>query len=95
MPFDGDPRAAYAMIEWKNHHWHAEIHRIDYDRAAAERDFEQSGFLRSGGGFAPIIHREFQRARPLCSRWHRDYEEIVAAGKRDFAETVLELLAKT
>jgi putative phosphoesterase len=95
MPFDGDPRASYAIIEWIHHHWHAQIVRLDYDRDVAARDFVESGFLAGGGAFAPVIHREFERARPLCSRWHRDYEAVVAGGQRDIFETMRELLAKS
>lgn len=94
MPFDGDPRASYALLEWNGRHWAGRICRIPYDRAAAARDYVDTGYLEEAGALAPLIEREFQRARPMISRWHREYEAAVAAGESDMLETVRELLQR-
>lgn len=94
MPFDGDARASYGLLEWRSKHWHAEVVRLDYDRAAQARSFSTSGFLDEAGPMASLIFEEFKRARPLLSRWHRDYEQVVAAGSRTIEETVAELIAR-
>ncbi len=94
MPFDGDVRSGYGWLEWQQHHWHAQIVRLDYDRAAAARDYVESGFLAEGGPIARLIQKEFERARPMLSRWHREYEAAVSNGQREIGETVRELLAK-
>ena len=95
MPFDGDPRASYALLEWNGHQWQARIRRVAYDRSAADRDFRDTGYLEEGGALAPLIHREFERARPMISRWHREYETSVASGARDIRATVAEMIART
>lgn len=94
MPFDGDIRASYGLLEWKGTHWHAQTVRLDYDREAAARDFIATGFIAEGGPMAPLIQLEFERARPLLSRWHREYEALVSVGQRDIAETIAEMIAK-
>lgn len=95
MPFDGDPRASYALLDWTGRHWSGRVIRVEYDRDAAERDFHDTGYLADAGALAPLIHREFQRARPMISRWHREYETVVAAGTADIHATVRELLERT
>lgn len=94
MPFDGDPRASYGLLDWTGTHWRAEIVRRDYGRATQARDFSTSGFLDEAGPMAALIFEEFKRARPLLSRWHREYEQTVASGARTVEETVAELLGK-
>jgi len=94
MPFDGDTRASYGWLEWRQESWHAEIVRLEYDREAAARDFIDTGFLETGGPMAPLIRKEFERARPMLSRWHRDYEAAVRLGERDIDETVREMLLR-
>lgn len=94
MPFDGDTRASYGWLERRPHRWQAAIVRLAYDRERAARAFAETGFLDTGGPMAPLIRKEFERARPVLSRWHRDYEAAVRTGGRDIDETVRELLTK-
>lgn len=94
MPFDGDPRASYGILDLVDHHWHAQIVRLDYDREAAARDFEETGFLADGGPMAALIKKEFDRARPMLSRWHREYEPLVSGGQLDMDDSVRDLLRK-
>lgn len=94
MPFDGDTRASFGWLEYAHGHWHAEIVRMPYDRAAADRDFSASGFLDGAGPLAAIIHREFLRARPFVSRWHRDYEAAVSSGRMTMAESMADLQSR-
>lgn len=95
MPFDGDVRASYGLLELRDRHWVAQVVRLDYDRAAAARAFEASGYLDAGGPMAALIFREFERARPMLSKWHREYEPAVSSGRMTVADSVLELLART
>ncbi|RME96734.1 MAG: metallophosphoesterase, partial [Chloroflexi bacterium] len=39
LPFDGDTRAAYAQLTWRQGRWAAKIIRLDYDRDRAEQDY--------------------------------------------------------
>lgn len=43
FPFDGDPRAAYALVTWDGSRWQVEHCRVAYDHAAVARDIERSG----------------------------------------------------
>lgn len=93
LPFDGDPRASLAVLDWKPGHWQARIERIAYDRAAAERDFTSTGYLSDGGPMIPLILDELRHARPRLGQWHRTFEAEVRAGKYTVKESV-DLLLK-
>ena len=79
MPFDGDPRAAYARLELTGSTRRARIVRLDYDRAAAERDFALSGFLDGCGPIGRMILNEFRTARGRLAAWTRDFQDRILA----------------
>ncbi len=81
-PFDGDPRGSYALLERRRSGWHSEIVRFHYDRARAERDFHDLGFIAEGGPLARILFEEWRRARLLMPLWRHDFEPSVLAGER-------------
>lgn len=91
-PFDGDVRASYGRLELRDGRWRARIERIPYDRAAAERDFVDSGFLDQAGPLARIVLDEWRSARLLMPAWHRRYREAVRAGDIGLEESVDEFL---
>ena len=88
MPFDGDHRAAYAQLKWRDGGWQVTIVRLPYDQAQAERDFHETGFLDEAGDLVKIMLLEFRQARPLIHRWSRQYEESVLSGQISVAESV-------
>lgn len=92
LPFDGDTRAAFAVLEWSDGKWCARIHRVAYDLAAAEQDFHDSGYLRDGGPMTPLILHELRRARPMLGVWHRHYEPLVARGELSLSDSIADLL---
>jgi putative phosphoesterase len=92
LPFDGDPRAAYAQIEWIDHHWQANIIRLDYDRAQADRDFDETGFMQDSGAFAPLIRRELATARSALMEWSIKFEQAVIGGEMSIEESVQRFL---
>lgn len=92
MPFDGDRRASYAQIEWRNRAWHVDIVRLAYDTARAERDFASSGFLDEAGPLARIMLHELRIARGLLFEWTRDYEPAVLAGASSIGQSVYDFL---
>ena len=93
LPFDGDPRAAYARLELAAGAWRADIMRLDYDRAAAERDFSVSGFLDGSGPLGSIVLNEFRTARPRLAAWTREYHDAVLAEELTVAAAVEAFLA--
>ena len=92
-PFDGDTRASYGRLEYRNSGWHTEIIRLPYDRVATEREFRDSGFLDEGGPLARIIFFEWKRAQMLIRFWSREYQDAVMAGEIGLQESVDEFLA--
>ena len=94
MPFDGDPRAAYARLELTGStEWQARIVRLDYDRAAAERDFALSGFLDECGPIGRMILNEFRSARGRLAAWTRDFQTRILARELTVAAAARTFLA--
>lgn len=94
MPFDGDIRPSYAQIYWQNGAWQAKIIRLDYDHAAAVKDFYESGFVAEGGAMVKVILWELNSARPHLSRWNRLYWEAVQQGEVSVEKAVEEYLGR-
>lgn len=58
FPFDGDPRAAYALATWDGAHWHLTHRRVAYDYDVVATDAEASG-----APFAAIAARRLREAK--------------------------------
>jgi predicted phosphodiesterase len=93
-PFDCDDRASYGRFEFRNGRWRTDIVRLAYDRAATERDFEDSGFIDGGGPLARIIYEEWKRADLLIRFWRERYQAAVRAGEISLQRSVDEFLAR-
>lgn len=87
-PFDRDPRASYARFTFSAGCWRGEIVRLAYDRSAAERLFEESGFLDGGGALARIMLAELRHSRGLMGPWMRTYHAAVLAGEISLESSV-------
>lgn len=87
-PFDGDWRASYAWLTGWGGGWAAEIRRVPYDRAQAERDFSETGFLAAAGDLARIMLVELRQARAYLHLWLREYEEPVLKREISVAASV-------
>lgn len=92
QPFDGDPRAAYGRFVLQDGDWQAQIVRVRYDKAQAEQDFIDSGFLEQCGPIAHLIFQEHRHNRMLVGTWMGRYAEGVAAGEFDAEQAVNEYL---
>lgn len=92
LPFDGDPRAAFALLHYNEGAWDAEIIRIPYEREPAERAFHDTGYFEEGGPMIPLILDELQHARPNLRLWHNHFEDRVAAGEVSVEQSVREFL---
>lgn len=93
-PMDGDHRAAYGRFGFDGKRWQAEIRRVRYDLARAERDFIDSGFVEAGGPFARLILEELRRAHSLVGPWMRKHYRGVMAGELDPEAEVERTLAE-
>ena len=45
FPYDGDPRAAYALADWDGREWKLAHRRVDYDHESVARAVERSDML--------------------------------------------------
>ncbi len=60
FPFDGDPRAAWAVGAWDGRDWRLEHRRVSYDHEAVAAELE-----RSGAPFAETAAARIREARPV------------------------------
>jgi len=88
MPFDGDPRAAYAQLIWQRGEWQAEIVRLAYDQEQTTEQFYASGFIPNAGPLAEIMLLEFRQARSYIHQWLSYYEPMVLSGELTMEESV-------
>lgn len=88
LPFDGDWRAAYAQMTWREGGWRAEVVRLAYDRARADRDFDVTGCLVDGGPLMALVRLELSTARSQLHRWFDHYQPAVERGEIGMAESV-------
>lgn len=93
LPFDGDRRAAYARLEAAGAGPRVRIVRLDYDSAAAERDYALSGFLDGSGPIGRIILNEFRAARGRLAAWTRHFQDRILAREVTVAEAAERFLA--
>lgn len=81
LPLNGDPRAAFAVLDSVDEDvepggWRATHHRVDYDRAPALDAFRSSGLLDMGGVVAQLFYWELVTAEPEIIHyyhWCRDH----------------------
>lgn len=96
LPGDGDGRASYGRVTWQRRRgWRAEIVRVAYDRAAAERDFFTSGFIDEAGPEAEMALVEFRAARDARTRWRAIYGEQVRRGEMTLGASIRRFLLET
>jgi predicted phosphodiesterase len=92
LPFDGDTRASYARLTWRDGEWSAEIVRLRYDLEQTDRDFADTGFLEEGGPLARLIRIELRTARSQLYQWTQRFEPLVLSGALSVEEAVDEYL---
>lgn len=93
LPFDQDTRAAYARLSWSKQGWDAEIIRLEYDLAAAERDFYDTGYYEGAGPLIRLVLRELLTARSHLYTWALHYQEAALRGEISVEESVRRHLA--
>lgn len=60
FPLDGDPRAAYALVEWDGDDWSVTHHRVAYDHLAVADEVRRSALA-----VADRLARRLTEARPV------------------------------
>lgn len=92
LPFDGDPRPAYARLTRRRAGWHAEIVRLAYDIAQAERDYRESGMLDAVGPMGAIMLRELLTGQSLLFDFVPLYYQRIVSGALSVEAAVAEFL---
>jgi predicted phosphodiesterase len=92
LPFDRDPRLAYAQLTWRESGWQAAIVRLDYDRITAEQDLFDSGFMEDAGPLARIVQLELRQARSLLFGWASKFQTHCLAGEISMEDSVQKYL---
>jgi len=93
QPMDNDSRASYGRFALRAGRWQAEIARVAYNKAQAERDFVESGFLAEAGPLAQIIFLELQQSRMHAGPWSRQYMAAIKAREISVIESIAAYLA--
>jgi predicted phosphodiesterase len=65
LPFNGDQRAQYAILEWDGTDWGAEFRQVEYDLEQTLEIYRSSGFLDQGGATAELLLLELRHAAPF------------------------------
>lgn len=65
LPFNGDPRAQYAVFDRGTDGWRVEHRQVGYDRDRIYAIYEASGFLAAGGVTARLLLLELEHASPV------------------------------
>jgi len=94
-PFDGDKRASYGQLNYRNGAWRTEVIRLPYDRKKTEQDYFDSGFLEEGGPMARLIFEEWRRAQGFMPQWHTYLHERSLKNAGDLEDALETFLAHT
>ncbi|RAL25453.1 hypothetical protein DL240_04375 [Lujinxingia litoralis] len=65
LPFNGDWRAQYAILEGQGSDYRVTLRQVPYDRPGFLQHYRQSGFLDDGNITAHLLYREVEGARPF------------------------------
>ncbi|MBW0001062.1 MAG: metallophosphoesterase family protein [Verrucomicrobia bacterium] len=71
FPFDGDQRAAYGVLCFRNGKWHADLRRVPYPVDQVIGFFRKDGFYDNVGPLGHIIRRELESARPHLTAFYQ------------------------
>ncbi len=88
QPMDQDPRASYGRFSLQGGRWQSRIQRIPYDKAQAEQDFIDSGFLDEAGPLPRLIHLELQQSRAHLGPWRRQFLQAIQDGEITVADAI-------
>jgi putative phosphoesterase len=82
MPYNGDPRAQYLLLDFDGSEWQPLFRRIDYDRGLVREAFDRLGLFEAYGPLAPLYWQTIATGYPWVSDfqiWMRDQSTTVRA----------------
>jgi predicted phosphodiesterase len=65
LPFNGDPRAQYAIFTYEDGDWDVDFAYVEYDRDTFLQSYDSTGFLEEGDVTAQLLKMEVEHARPF------------------------------
>ncbi|HZC35456.1 MAG TPA: metallophosphoesterase family protein [Chthoniobacterales bacterium] len=88
FPFDGDVRAAYGILDWKEGEWSTELRRVPYAVEAVVEDLRSPQFHEGFGPLVKIIQRELETARPHLTLFTLTFLPRVRSGEFTIGEAI-------
>ncbi len=67
LPFNGDPRAQYLLLDGAREGWRATFRAVEFDHAGLRTAFERSGALAAAGPLGDLHVRTAETAQPWSS----------------------------
>jgi predicted phosphodiesterase len=88
MPYNGDPRAQYMLLEWKESTWRPHFRCVEYDRGLVHEAFDRLGLFQVYGPLGTLYWQTIATGTPWVSdfqAWIRTQPSIV---REDFENAV-------
>jgi predicted phosphodiesterase len=77
-PTNRDPRAHYALLDWRDGRWHTTHHAVAYDLDRLREDYYRTGLLAAGGAFSRACLLACERGIDIAG-WFVAYARRLAA----------------
>ena len=75
MPYNGDPRAQYLLLDFDGAAWQPTFRQVEYDREVVHKAFERLGLFEAYGPLGPLYWQTIATGDPWVSDfqiWMRD-----------------------
>ena len=70
MPYNGDPRAQYLLLDWDGYRWQPTFRRVEYDRLVVREAFDRLGLFEAYGPLGPLYWQTIATGDPWVSDFH-------------------------
>ena len=80
MPYNGDPRAQYLLLDGDGDGWQPTFRQVEYDRGLVREAFDRLGLFQAYGPLGPLYWQTIATGYPWVSDfqvWMRDQAPIV------------------
>ena len=67
MPYNGDPRAQYLLLDSDGGGWHPTFRRVEYDRGLVREAFDRQGLFTAYGPLGPLYWQTVATGDPWVS----------------------------
>jgi putative phosphoesterase len=88
MPLDGNPKPSYAILTRIDGRLLVQHRRVDYDMAANEQAFQESGILNDNNPFAGAFYRQMREGYPCVNRLVRQIQQTAKTEGLSLVEAI-------